>query len=140
EFMHEAVAIGIIILLAPLLSALIYVISRYYIDIYAEEKPGRIFSPKALLLPIGGLLRQRHFLLLWALTTAVTLLLYIVFGLSIQFFAAVCVAALLIALSYIDIYTGLLPDHLTKALIITGPIQGLWEVFAPLYASVYGIL
>ena len=62
------------------------------------------------------------------------------FGASAAGLGAVVLTAFLIALTFIDFDTHLLPDNMTLPLLWLGLLLNLWGVFAPLPAAVIGAM
>ncbi|GMV03536.1 MAG: A24 family peptidase [Burkholderiaceae bacterium] len=62
------------------------------------------------------------------------------FGATAAGFGAVILGAFLVALTFIDLDTHLLPDNMTLPLLWLGLLFNLWGVFAPLPAAVIGAM
>lgn len=73
-------------------------------------------------------------------TIAVTFAVFLNFGSSIKSLLALAFCYSLLLLSFVDAKTQLLPDIITKPLIVFGIIVGYFEVFVDFKTSIYGAL
>jgi leader peptidase (prepilin peptidase)/N-methyltransferase len=73
-------------------------------------------------------------------TIACTLLIVAVFGITLKTFAALLFCYCLIILTFVDIKTQMLPDIITKPLIVLGLLQGYVGIFTDFQSSIIGAL
>ncbi len=79
-----------------------------------------------------------YYISLGIITVVITLFMINFFGFNIKGILALVFSYSLIVLTFVDAKTQMLPDYVTKPLIVVGLVQGYFSVFADLKSAVLG--